>query len=403
VDVYAAGQESFHNHPSGIRHSCDRHLLSAAHRNITVGAIIAVLKAILVLGDTGVPAPTGPNLLDDDDDEDDDFGLGSVVGGASIRKGRGRGGGGRGANASVSDLARHTLRQICQQEWVHDRCLQVPDDLLKNGTLRDAMLTIKQAQKLLRFICYPTTGNKQEDASEDESDPDGNQDEDTRHQKAVTRIVYQLDVWNLRISVVEIKLMYHQLASNPAEINQFLDQAAEAIINVFADKEDIDDNGKAKDQRQQKLLEAHLQQQQQQLMQQKRPFRRHRPEAVVPYLVRHLKFLQSRILKLSCGVGGWSRSGGAGGSRVPMGREANFMHAPLLQTVLICIRELDLANGGGDKKERADREEQKEYLLQSLHTQLSTFLCFTKDERIYDYCGDDGAVRKLMQDSLQLR
>ena len=27
--------------------------------------------------------------------------------------------------AKLSDIAKHTLKQICSQEWVHNRCLQV--------------------------------------------------------------------------------------------------------------------------------------------------------------------------------------------------------------------------------------------------------------------------------------
>jgi hypothetical protein len=37
----------------GIRSSCDRHLLAAAHNSIEVGAVFAVLKAIMMLGKTG--------------------------------------------------------------------------------------------------------------------------------------------------------------------------------------------------------------------------------------------------------------------------------------------------------------------------------------------------------------
>ena len=33
-----------------IKSSCDRHLLEAAHNSITVGAVVAVLKAVLMLG-----------------------------------------------------------------------------------------------------------------------------------------------------------------------------------------------------------------------------------------------------------------------------------------------------------------------------------------------------------------
>ena len=34
-----------------VKASCDRHLLAAAHDNIDVGAVLAVLKAILALGE----------------------------------------------------------------------------------------------------------------------------------------------------------------------------------------------------------------------------------------------------------------------------------------------------------------------------------------------------------------
>jgi len=36
-----------------VRSSCDRHLLEAAHKRINVGAVVAVLKAILMLGMMG--------------------------------------------------------------------------------------------------------------------------------------------------------------------------------------------------------------------------------------------------------------------------------------------------------------------------------------------------------------
>jgi hypothetical protein len=48
-----------------------------------------------------------------------------------------------------------------------------------------------------------------------------------------------------------------------------------------------------------------------------------------------------------------------------------------------------------DNSSKPDREEQKENLLQSLHTQLQTFLCFNKDEKLYNY--EDPTARKAMQ------
>ena len=365
------------SHTSGIRSSCDRHLLSSAHRNIAVPAIIAVLKAILVLGDeenkTAASSSSLHSLLgegkskgnfDDDDDDDEDFSF------ASLNSGRGGI-----ESSSLSEFAKHTLRQICSQEWVHYRCLQVPDDLLKNATLLDIMLSPRQAQKLLRLVCYPNSDPPPSDLS---TDPE--------NQKAViTRILSRLDQWNLRLSAVDIRLMYHRLSSNSAkehESSGWLENTAVAVVDMFelvesepakreaAKKEPSD---KAKSQRKE-------------------------PQSIwmIPYLIKHLKFLQGRVLKVSENVleaSNWSRSNK---SRV---QEVSLGHVPFLHVVLTCIRELDA--DCKDKKDKADKEEQKECLLQSLHTQLSTYLCFTKDQKIYNY--EDPMARKLMQDSLQLR
>ena len=117
---------------------------------------------------------------------------------------------------------------------------------------------------------------------------------------------------------------------------------------------------------------------------------------MIPYLVKHLKFLQSRVLKVSGHVlerGNWSRSSRTRPfetTRMSMG------HQPFLRLVLTCLKELD--GDSKDKKDsssKPDREEQKENLLQSLHTQLQTFLCFNKDEKLYNY--EDPTARKAMQ------
>jgi hypothetical protein len=57
--------------------------------------------------------------------------------------------------AGLSEYAQHVLQQICSQEWVLVRCLQNPEDLCDAEMLLDDMLTPKQAQRLLRMICYP--------------------------------------------------------------------------------------------------------------------------------------------------------------------------------------------------------------------------------------------------------
>lgn len=101
-------------HASGIKYSCDRHLLYSAHRTITVGAIIAILKIIILMSDKSKPkggsgADGGSKM------EEDDFGLGlsAVPAGRSLE------------SLTLPEFAKHTLKQICAQEWVKARCLQV--------------------------------------------------------------------------------------------------------------------------------------------------------------------------------------------------------------------------------------------------------------------------------------
>ena len=53
------------------------------------------------------------------------------------------------------------------------------------------------------------------------------------------------------------------------------------------------------------------------------------------------------------------------------------------------------------KRPSEDREQVRERLLHSLHEQLSNFLCFTPEEKVYNY--EDPTARKTMQDALQLR
>ena len=98
-------------HSSGIKYSCDRQLLSSAHRNITVGAIIAILKAILVLGDAtdfenldsfGNRNPSKNKDLSKNEDEY--FNMTPTD--LSME------------TASLSDFAKHALRHICRQQWV---------------------------------------------------------------------------------------------------------------------------------------------------------------------------------------------------------------------------------------------------------------------------------------------
>ena len=345
-------------HASGIKHSCDRQLLSSAHRNIQVGAIVAVLKVVLYLGSP------------DDEEEEEQSATQSIEG--------------RLESATLQEFARYTLQQLCSQEWVRERCLQSPDDLLKSGTLLDRMLSLKQAQKLLRLMCVPPYFQMKNSSEHN----------NCSQRELISKMLGAIDEWNLRVFAVELKLMHHQpLSSN------WLDDASKAIVDAFQLVPEETTTGKTSTAADTKK-------------------RKYPAVWILPYLVKNLSFLQNHVLKVSCDYlerSNWSRGNTTSSSSVKSARQSSQQlaaleaantpastrfatgHQPFLQLVLTCLKELD-----SDNKSKQERgEEHKENLLQCLHTQLSMFMCFNKDEKLYNY--EDPTARKAMQDALQLR
>jgi mediator of RNA polymerase II transcription subunit 12 len=74
-------------------------------------------------------------------------------------------------NVPLASYARYVLRQICSQPWVHQRCLQNPEELLKLDGLLDSCLSLRQAQRLLQMISRPDSGaSVAEDISNEHQD-----------------------------------------------------------------------------------------------------------------------------------------------------------------------------------------------------------------------------------------
>ena len=171
----------------GVKLACDRHLLAATHNSISVGPVLSVLKAILVLADRVLPEGKGNRLTGGgtgsggrlgggvggggvgsnevsishilgtswSGDLDMDIGSSGSFGGVG---GRSHFGGAPAENVPLASYARYVLRQICSQPWVHQRCLQNPEELLKLDGLLDSCLSLRQAQRLLQMISRPDSG-----------------------------------------------------------------------------------------------------------------------------------------------------------------------------------------------------------------------------------------------------
>lgn len=359
-----------------IKLSCDRHLLAAAHNNIRVGPVLAVLKGILVVGDAtagkqppkktdvslshpnkgGGPASVGvgvgvnsggsgelsiSHILGTSDilGGGDDLGLDLAMSSSSSSAGM--------TTENVkgfSDFAHHVLRQICSQEWVLERCLQNPEELCHQDMLLDTMLTPRQAQRLLHMICYPETAT-----------------EVFIDQKThITNILENLEQWSLRMSWLDLQLMYKQFTPGSSELSQWLDTVAKAAIDVFQLNNSLSN----------------------------KPDKKSGSIWLVAPLVSKLpSAVQGRVLKVAGQVlesGNWSKT--AGRERVRSKSPSLFNHQPFLSLVLTCLK---------------GQDDQREGLLTSLHSQLSQFLNISKEEKHIG--SEDPKTREVLQDALQLR
>ena len=366
-----------HPLPSGnprgysIKLSCDRHLLAAAHNNIRVGPVLAVLKAILVVADAtagkqppkkpdvplthsgkaGGPGSVGvsgsgpgelsiSHILGTSDilGGGDDLGLDLAMSSSSSSAGMTAE-----SVKGLSDFAQHVLRQICSQEWVLERCLQNPEELCHPGMLLDDVLTPRQAQRLLHMICYPETSS------------DAFLDQKTH----ITNILENLEQWSLRMSWLDLQLMYKQFTPNSSDLSQWLDTVAKAAIDVFQ----LNNVSGKSDKKSGSIW------------------------LVAPLVSKLPSAVQGRVLKVAGQVlesGNWSKTANRerGRSKSP----SLFNHQPFLSLVLTCLK---------------GQDDQREGLLTSLHSQLSQFLNTSKEEK--NIGSEDPKMREVLQDALQLR
>merc|ERR1719232_1155842 len=197
----------------------------------------------------------------------------------------------------------------------------------------------------------------------------------------IGHVLEELDEWSLRAFMVDIKLMYYRLEERKSE---WLEEVSRCIVDSFQ----LGENSEAEAGDEPRAKRAKMDKE-------RKIKKKYGPIWMVPHLVKHLKFLQPKILKVAANElekHNWSRNSK---TRISAG------HQPFLQLILMC------QGHGGDFSDRdksvtrEEREQEKEHLIQSLYNQVSVFLCFTNDEKLYNY--EDPTARKTMQDALQLR
>ncbi|KAK2495138.1 hypothetical protein MC885_013183, partial [Smutsia gigantea] len=370
----------------GIRSSCDRHLLAAAHNSIEVGAVFAVLKAIMMLGDAKIGSSNVSSLKNDDftmrglrrDGNADDIwaasqnskSCGKII---SIE------------TANLREYARYVLRTICQQEWVGEHCLKEPERLCTDKELiLDPVLSNMQAQKLLQLICYPH-GIKE--CTEG----------DNLQRQHIKRILQNLEQWTLRQSWLELQLMIKQCLKDPgsgsvAEMNNLLDNIAKATIEVFQQSADLNNNSSNSGMglfnpngigstdttsTRQNGIKTFLSSSE-----------RRGVWLVAPLIARLPTSVQGRVLKAA---GEELEKGQHLGSSSKKERDRQkqksmslLSQQPFLSLVLTCLK---------------GQDEQREGLLTSLQNQVNQILSNWREERYQD----DIKARQMMHEALQLR
>lgn len=374
---------------SNIKLSCDRHLLIAAHKNIPLEAVLAVLKAILIVVDTtalktpsmtgntstgafgsggkrgsGFNTPVHPGSTPKSNDRpvdisqilgtsdmssltgDHDHDMSQPLSTTPLNPNQGPGG----EQISLLEFAQHVLKQICAQEHILERCLKNADKLC--DMVVDDMLSPKQSQSILHMICY--------------SEAEYNVISELDQRSMIVRILENLGQWTLRISWLDLQLMHKQSMNNSSEQMTWLDTVARAAIDVFLMEEVTSPHGGKME---------------------------HRPKPstwlVAPLVSKLTPAVQGRILRVagqvlesmnyfsktskadnnsscsgdereksnSCGSASSSYSGGSTGSSRNKKMPLNYQ--PFLGLILTCLK---------------GQDECKENLLVSLYSQLSQCL-----------------------------
>ncbi|KAK3742866.1 hypothetical protein QZH41_007773 [Actinostola sp. cb2023] len=125
----------------------DHNLLSAAHDNIGVHAVLAILKAMLRLSESDHGGSGSSQASRDDSFRGlfssrlEDFPDGTAAPGDIFSTPSSKSAVG---SSNLSAFAGYTLQVICGQEWVRERCLQDPQVLFSSELLLDPELTVNQ-------------------------------------------------------------------------------------------------------------------------------------------------------------------------------------------------------------------------------------------------------------------
>ncbi|XP_078488259.1 mediator of RNA polymerase II transcription subunit 12-like protein isoform X1 [Ciona intestinalis] len=353
--------------------SSDRHLLAAAQHSIAVGAVLAVLKGVLKLGDARLSS--GKNAFSHESElcvtsflkpigNLDDFDDLHMTGAQDI-KNRKSGASSSMDGASLSEFAKHAVRVICSQQWVREKCLKDP----VMDLLMDQVLTREQRQNLIQLICYPEN-LLQVKLSGLSNEP----------RKYVVSVLSGMTRWTFRQCLLELQVMLRQ---SPQE-KSLPEHIAKATIEVFQQQQQQQNLDSTKE-RKSSLTGPELD--------------RCNVWLVAPLVSKLPSQVQGRVLQEASAIleapqnlSSTSTRSGAGARSERDNRQGGtslLNHQPFLTLILTCLK---------------GQDEQRDSLLESLQSQIVMLHSEWQDARSHrGSCKDVNNSQNCVHDALQLR
>ncbi len=126
----------------------------------------------------------------------------------------------------LDQFAMNVLHEICEHDWIKERCYREGDNLLRPNQLLEPALN-RRAQNLLHIICYPQNHYMRKHNEHSSSTKD-----------FIRNILQNLNIWNLRESILEFKLMIELEKQKERYYEYTVECLAKTTVDFLIDNSD---------------------------------------------------------------------------------------------------------------------------------------------------------------------
>lgn len=192
----------------------DRRMLAASFRSISFNSFLLVLKGIFLLSH---PNREGSNTNSQRSNNRNNRNQSS----ANLSQSANSNSDEHEQN-DIEQFASSVLHEICEHDWIRERCFNEGDNLLKVNQLLEPALG-RRAQILLHIIFYPRNHYLRK------------QNEQTSTKDFIKIILQNLDIWTLRESLLEFKLMIELQKQKDHPSEYFVECLAKTTVDFLLD------------------------------------------------------------------------------------------------------------------------------------------------------------------------